>query len=207
MAEINFKEYSKQRDIAQKRIKRAIAKGYDIAYRVPTVQELRDDPSLDANQEFKRLTEFLEFGVSLSRERVYSTNPKAVRSRRYRRERVAREYAREDYPTKYLEYLKGLDTLGIDIPPSQLPAFFAYMDYRFGQGKKAESIYLFDQFADDFKEMITKGYRPDQILSDFKKFEADQLAIQEKADGMKGTDYERANKIWNAFKNKTEVDW
>ena len=198
----DFKEYTKQRDIAQKRIKRAMAKGIELNYYIPTVAELRAGSELNASAEMLKLNQFLKTGYSLSRERVYSETESAKRSRAYRRRKVAREFAREDYPTKYLEYLKGLDKLNIDIAPRELPAFFAYMDYRFSQGKKAEGIYLFDRFADDFLEMIRNGYKPEQILTDFKKFEADQLLLEEKAGNMSGMDYFKAGALWDAFKNK-----
>lgn len=202
---LDFKAYTKQRDIAQKRIKRAIAAGKDINYSVPTVKELRAMTPLNASAEMMKLNNFLKAGYSLSKERVYSQTKSAIRSRRYRREVVAREYAREDYPTKYLEYLKGLETLGIDIPPSKLPEFFNYMDYRFSQGKKGEKIYLFDVFAEDYVNFLQSGYSVETLLDDFKKYEADQARIAEKAGKMTGTSYIKANKLWDKFKKKRGV--
>lgn len=203
---LDFKAYTKQRDIAQKRIKRAIAAGKDIKYSVPTVKDLRDMSPLDASAEMMKLNNFLKSGYSLSKEKVYSQTESAIRSRRYRRQVVAREYAREDYPTKYLEYLKGLESLGIDIPPSKLPDFFNYMDYRFGQGKKSEKIYLFDIFAEDYIKFLQAGYSTETLLDDFKKFEAHQARIEEKAGEMTGTNYEKAIKIWNKYKTNKGVD-
>ena len=90
--------------------------------------------------------------------------------RRERRREHSRDYRRRkktyDYEPvkgkKYREYLKGVKTMGVDIPPSQLPAFFAYMDYRFAQGAGSKK-YVFDIFVDDFQEMLQKGYKPDQL--------------------------------------------
>ncbi len=176
---IDYKEYTKLRDIAQKRIKRGQAAGVAIDIHIPTVKELRQRGAEAGEIEFIRLTQFLESGFSLERrrepERPRMTEEqrrerKRQQSRRYRRQKVAREYAREDYPTKYLEYLKGLQTMHMDIPPSQLPGFFAYMDYRFSQGSKGEKKYVFDNFVDDFVKMLQKVYNPTHIFSSFLPF-------------------------------------
>lgn len=205
---IDYKEYTKLRDIAQKRIKRGQAAGVAIDIHIPTVKELRQRGAEAGEIEFIRLTQFLESGFSLARrreaERPRMTEEqrrecKRQQSRRYRRQKVAREYAREDYPTKYLEYLKGLQTMHMDIPPSQLPGFFAYMDYRFSQGSKGEKKYVFDNFVDDFVKMLQKGYNPNQIVSDFRKFEADQAMLEERAGNMTGMNYEKAQNLWDAF--------
>lgn len=205
---IDYKEYTKLRDIAQKRVKRGQAAGVAIDIHIPTVKELRQRGAEAGEIEFIRLTQFLESGFSLERrreaERPRMTEKqrrerKRQQSRRYRRQKVAREYAREDYPTKYLEYLKGLQTMHMDIPPSQLPGFFAYMDYRFSQGSKGEKKYVFDNFVDDFVKMLQKGYNSNQIVSDFLKFEADQALLEDRAGNMSGMNYEKAQNLWDAF--------
>ena len=86
----------------------------------------------------------------------------------------------------------------MDIPPSKLPAFFAYMDYRFAQGGGAKK-YVFDIFVDDFQKMLEKGYNPNQILGDFQKFEADQAALDDRAGNMSGMNYEKAIDLWDKF--------
>ena len=92
----------------------------------------------------------------------------------------------------------SIKKLGVDIPPSKLPAFFAYMDYRFAQGK-ASKKYVFDIFVDDFQKMLKKGYSSNQILTDFRNFEADQAMLADRAEGMQGTSYERAISLWDEF--------
>lgn len=206
---MDWKEYTKLRDIAQKRIKRGQAAGYGIEARIPTVKELRARGETAGQIELMRLQQFLQTGFSLERKRLESRpvmseaerrERKRQQSRDYRRRKVAREYAREDYPKKYVQYLKGLKTMRMDIAPSKLPAFFAYMDYRFAQGGKGEKKYVFDIFVDDFLEMLQKGYNPDQILEDFQKFEADQAEIEERAGDMSGTSYEKSQSVWDKFK-------
>lgn len=204
---IDFKEYTKLRDIAQKRIKRGQAAGLAIDVHIPTVKELRNYRDTAQEIELMRLQQFLETGFSLERRRQ-AEHPRMTpeerqerrrkQSRRYRRNKVAREYEKPEHPDAYRRYVKGLETLGVDIKPSDLPAFFAYMDYRFAQGKSSQK-YLFDIFVEDYMKMLTKGYSPGDIINDFEKFEADQALLSDDADNMLGTDYEQAIKKWDEF--------
>ena len=223
---IDYKEYTRLRDIAQKRIKRGQEAGYGIDVHIPTVKELRQRGEYAGEIELLRLQQFIKTGFSLERRRAASRprlteeerkERRREQSRQYRRRKVAREEAREEYPTKYLEYLKGIETLNrkireqykdnpakmkrnlIDIKPKDLPAFFAYMDYRFSQGSSRDKKYVFDIFLDDFQEILKKGYNPEQTLSDFKKFEADQLVLAERAGNMEGMNYERAAGLWEEY--------
>lgn len=207
MADFDYKEYTKQRDIAQKRIKRMQKAGVQIDVHIPTVKELRAG-SVDFREQMgKVLHEFVSTGVSLSRQREkerVSYSPEQLRERKrqqardYRRRKVAKEYERPAFPKKYQGYLKGLKTLGVDVPPSKLPAFFEYMDYRFAQGNVSKK-YVFDIFVDDYTKMLQKGYKPDQILSDFQKFEADQAALSDRAENMIGISAEKAIGLWDKF--------
>lgn len=208
---IDYKEYTKLRDIAQKRIKRAQAAGVHIDIRIPTVKELRHRGEDVGNIELMRLEQFIRTGFSLSRRSaasrpVYTAEEKRARknqqNRDYRRRKVAREYEREEFPYKYQSYLKGLKKLGVDIPPSKLPEFFAYMDFRFAQGKKKDKKYLFDIFTDDYLEMLQNGYRPSEILRDFEEFAADQGILEIKAGEMSGMNYDKAIGLWNSFIGK-----
>ena len=188
---MDYKEYTRMRDIAQKRIKRAQAAGVPLYIHVPTVKELKQRGEQAQDIEFTRLKQFLSTGFSLER-----------RSKSERRKRqVAKKYERPSYPKKYQGYVKGLKKLGVDIPPSKLPAFFAYMDYRFSQGA-AEKKYVFDIFVDDYQTMLQKGYNPSQIISDFEKFEADQAGLSSRADDMTGMNYKKAIGLWKSFKDK-----
>lgn len=205
---IDYKEYTKLRDIAQKRVKRGQAAGVGIDIHIPTVKELKQMGSGAGEIEMMRLQNFIETGFSLKKRRELEHPAMSVeqrrqrrreQSRRYRRTKVAKEYAREDYPTKYQEYLKGLETLHMDIPPSKLPGFFAYMDFRFSQGAKGEKKYVFDNFVDDYLKLLEKGYNPENIIADFEKFEADQAMIEERAGEMSGMNYEKAQELWDQF--------
>ena len=199
---IDFKEYSRQRDIAVKRLKRM---GIDA--HVPTVKELRANTGT-ASDAFRKLSEFLESGPSLSKKReaerkYYTPEQKAERRREYQRDYRRRKVAREQEhisgrTNKYSGYLKGIRKLGVDIKPSQLPSFFQYMDYRFAQGN-ASRKYVFDIFVDDFIELMQKGYKPDQIVSDYERFQADQLALTDRAGSMTGISVTDAIASWDRF--------
>lgn len=204
---MDYKEYTRMRDIAQKRIKRAQAAGVPLNVHVPTVKELKQRGEYARDIAYMQLEQFLSTGFSLERRREaerpnLTAEEKRERrreqSRDYRRRKVAKQYERPAYPKKYQGYLKGLKTIGVDIPPSKLPAFFAYMDYRFAQGGAAKK-YVFDIFVDDYQKMLQKGYNPNQILSDFSKFEADQAALSSRAGDMSGMSYEKAIGLWDKF--------
>lgn len=205
----DFKEYTKMRDIAQKRIKRAQEKGVALFVHVPTVKELRalGDERITENA-FRQLENYLSSGYSLSRqaaaERVTLTEEERILKRRkqqrdYRRRKVARALERPEFPNKYQSYLKGIARLGVDVPPSKLPAFFAYMDFRFSQGAKGEKKYVFDIFVEDFQKMLEKGFNPNQIKSDFEKFEADQAVLEARSGAITGMDYDKATQLWDRF--------
>ena len=206
---MDYKEYTRLRDIAQKRIKRAQAAGVPLNVHVPTVKELKQQGEYAQHIAYMQLEEFVSSGFSLERRREserpnFTAEEKRKRrreySRDYRRRRVAKEFGLQG--KRYEAYLKGLKTLGVDIPPSKLASFFKYMDYRFGQGGRGEKKYVFDIFVEDYIELLQKGYNPNQILSDFRQFEADQLELERRAGDMSGMSYEKAIGLWDAFINR-----
>lgn len=212
MSDFDYKEYTKQRDIAQKRIKRMQAAGIMIDVHIPTVKELRAG-TIDYREQMKNvLTDFVLKGTSLKRrreeeeKRIYSEEElrekqeARKKGRRYRRQKVAKEYERPAYPKKYQSYLKGIEQLGVDIPPSKLPEFFKYMDYRFAQGNVSKK-YVFDIFVDDFVTMLKKGFKADQIVSDFEKFEANQAGVVDRKKKMRGMSLKKALKLWDEHIN------
>lgn len=229
----DYKEYTRLRDIAQKRIKRGQAAGYGINIHIPTVKELRQRGEGAGEIELLRLQQFIKTGFSLERRRA-ARRPslteeerrerKREQSRQYRRRKVAREQAREEYPTKYLEYLKGIETLNrairekfknkpeklkknlIDIKPKDLPAFFAYMDLRFSQGSYKDKKYVFDIFIEDYQQILKKGYNPEQTLADFKKFEADQLLLAAQVGNMEGMTYQKSIELWDRYIESLEEE-
>ena len=203
---VDFKEYSRLRDIAVKRVKRLAESGVIAGYEFPTVKEVRGMSEQEQSRRFSALSGFLESGPSLSKKRERRTKAskeERAKNRReyqrdYRRRKVAQQYEKPGNPKKYQSYLKGLKTMGLNLKPSQLPSFFAYMDYRFSQGNFAKQ-YVFDQFATNYLELLAEGYKPAQILADYQQFESDQLGISAKADEMEGRSSEEVLKAWRKF--------
>lgn len=203
-----FSEYTRLRDIVVKRLKRRGVTDFH----VPTVKEIKLSGNAKAIEielahQTGQLQSFI-YKTDIIREEKKARKPKfspeQKKARRreyekqYRRRKVAKEYERPEFPNKYQGYLKGLRTMGVDIPPSKLPSFFKYMDYRLAQGNTAKK-YVFDIFVDDYQKMLQKGYSPDQILADFQKFEADMLALQERFGVMRGMSVEQAIVLWDKF--------
>ena len=203
---IDYKEYSRQRDIAQKRIKRMQEAGYKIKVHIPTVKELRADPGR-ASTEFSNLSKFLSGSNSLSakREANRPKTPEAKREARREYERMRRrvkvtEAFQQEVGTKtdYKRFIKGIKKLGFDFKPSQLPAFYKYMEYRFAQGTSSYK-YAFATFVEEYDAMLRKGYKPEHIIDDYQQFVADQEATKRKSRRMKGTDNKTAKKYWSQF--------
>ena len=201
---IDFKEYSRLRDIAVKRVKRLQASGQKIDEFFPTVKYVRGQTDFEQNRLFSALSGFLEGGLSLSRQkqRTKKTEEQRKKEKReyqrdYRRMKVAREHEKPGKKS-YQSYVKGLKTLGVSLKPSQLPGFFQYMDYRFSQGTVSLK-YAFDTFKDDFLTLLMKGYNPDQIISDFEKFMGDQADLEARAAIMEGKDSAAAKDMWDKF--------
>ena len=202
----DYSEYTKARDIAQKRLKRMEASGIRVDYKIPTVKEIKAGKANLADS-FRMVNSFLSSSMNLSsmREssRIHYTPEEAAEKkrqyqRRYRRQRVAREHERAAYPKKYQGYTKALETLGIDLKPSQLPGFYEYMDYRLSQGNTAGK-YVFDIFAKEYVQLLQKGYKPGQIIADYQQFMADQYAISGRADAMQGWTVQEFNDSWAQF--------
>ena len=200
----DYSEYTKQRDIAQKRIKRLEAAGVKVDYKVPTVKEIKAGKA-NLAESFRQLQQFLGSEMNLharqEAKRIHYSREEAAErkrqyQRRYRRQRVAKEYERIEHPKKYQGYTKALETLGIDLKPSQLPGFFQYMDYRFAQGNTAGK-YLFDIFAKEYVQLLQKGYKPNQIIKDYEQFMSDQYQLMDRADEMYGWSAEEFMETWD----------
>lgn len=204
---MDYKEYSRQRDIAVKRLKRLSAKGQDLGINVPTVKQLRTMPADQSAKMMSALTNFLQTGASLrkqqeSRRVHYSREEQSARrneyQRKYRRRRKAREYERPEYPHKYEGYVKALETLNVDIKPSQLPSFFAYLDMRFDQGEIGKE-YVIDIFVSDYVKLMKKGYKSEDIIPDFEKFVSDQIDLSGRESEMKGYSLGDFLDLWDEF--------
>ena len=200
----DFKEYSRKRDIAVKRLKRLGVEAH-----VPTVKEIKSG-KYDIETSFTNLTNFLETGRSRSKIRAearLSVSPEKRREQRNERQRLYRRFKKaEEFryseagseTGNYRSILKGANTLGFNMPPSEVPAFLAYMDYRFSQGTGAFA-YAFSTFIDEYQELKRKGYSPDQMIGDYEQFVADQGEIRSRYNGMTGMTEEDVKTSWEHF--------
>ena len=205
---IDFKEYTRRRDIAQKRIKRLQQAGVPLEVHIPTVKEIRSSTdSSYAERMYTALTEFISSGMSLARRREKAreeASPEVQRrrekEREYRRKKIAKEYDAGKKSNTYQGYLKGLKKLGVDIPPAKLPYFFKYMDYRFAQGNTSKK-YVFDIFVDDYQTMLKKGYSPAKIVDDFDLFLSNQMELEGRKKKMTGYSItaKKAISLWDQY--------
>ena len=202
----DFKEYTRQRDIAVKRLKRMGVEAH-----IPTVKELKSGV-FDVQTAFTNLFTFVESGISLSRIKAKEReliSPEEIRSKRNEQARLRRRIkkAEEFRETSgkesgnYRAFLKGAKRLGVDIKPSEVPAFLAYMDYRFSQGAGAFA-YAFASFIEDYEELKQKGYSPSQMIGDYERFIADQAGIRDRYNAMEGVSSDSVIESWNRFMNR-----
>lgn len=133
MASIDFKEYTRIRDIVQKRIKRAVKAGLAPMVHVPTVKEIRAG-LVSPSEAMRELTSYYSGGSQVKTIRQtglvpsfksFPTLPEAPavskeqkkqkareRQRDYRRRRKVRETAiTPEKGKKYESYLKALETV------------------------------------------------------------------------------------------------
>ena len=133
MAKIDFKEYTKIRDIVQKRIKRAVAAGLAPMVHVPTVKEIKAglaDPGeamralkgyyssgsqVKAIRQTGIVPEFKKFPEMPPQPKIsdeLSKEKKRKQQRDYRRRKKVRELAlTPEKVKKYESYLKALETV------------------------------------------------------------------------------------------------
>lgn len=198
MPKQDFKEYTRLRNIAVKRLKRLAEKepSYSNIY-IPKVADLKGESPETIARAIKNLETYIAKGASLSRKRESARQgitPGMLRAR----QRVAREYERGEGGKTYQGYMKGIAKLGINIPPSQVPSFIKYMDYRLAQGKSAFK-YAFATIAEDFERIMNRKYSPDDIISDFESFTRDYQRTQKKAQRMEGWTSQKFKNAWDRY--------
>lgn len=198
MPKQDFKEYTRLRDIARKRLKRLAEKDPSFAnIHIPTVAELKGQSPETIAKAIKNLETYIAKGASLSRRREQARKgitPGMLRAR----QRVAREYERGEGGKTYQGYMKGIAKLGINIQPSKVPSFIKYMDYRLAQGKSAFK-YAFATIAEDFERIMNRKYKPDDIISDFESFTRDYQRTQKKAQKMEGWTSQKFKNAWDRY--------
>lgn len=221
MARMDFKEYSRIRDIVVKRNKRAVAAGLAAPVHFPTVKEIRTG-FVDAGQALRAVQGFYSGGSTVKAirqtklvpqmptfpvmpaERKLSSDEKKERKRAadraYRQRKKIRDVALNPAKArKYEGYLKALNTvvrtwkragmdIGIDpatMSPKQVQAYVEYIEYRFSQAD-FKMQYVIDEFIQDFSALMNRGYNFGQLTSDFDKFLANRMEVENRSDAMEG---------------------
>lgn len=211
----NYKEYTRLRDIAQKRIGRISEAGLAPRIHIPTVKELKA-LGVSAAEATKRLTEFVSAGttkkefarktVSERSSVIASTQNAIKKEKRKAQERAASRAYRERLRNLTKEQkaeLKGAKKLGIKIPPRYAEAYSEYMKIRYEMDKdtfKYTKLYATEEFSSMVKK---KGYDAQQIAQDFKRYLADRQDLEASAANMKGYTQNQSVDIVMNFMN----DW
>lgn len=194
----NYKEYTRLRDIAQKRIGRISEAGLAPRIHIPTVKELKAQ-GVSAAEATRRLTEFVSAGTTkrefskataMERSAVIASTQKAIKAeKRKAQERAASRAYRERLRNLTKEQkaeLKGAKKLGIKIPPRYAEAYSEYMKIRYEMDKdtfKYTKLYATEEFASMIQK---KGYDPNQIAKDFQQYLNDRNQLEQSASQMKG---------------------
>ena len=214
---MDYKEYSRLRDIAHKRIGRL---GLDV--HIPTVKEVRSAGNL--SQAAADLKKFLESGTTkkefkaqpkqvaningrlvigsladLKKERRKAQQREASRRYREKKKRIAEKDSKSGF-------LKGAETLGLHLRGNEeKEAFVDYMNMRFSQGLNKQR-YNMMYFVEDFIKLKSQGYTPNQIFNDFNQFLADRAETVQRYTDMKGTDALTVNDMLSLFINRDDPD-
>ena len=214
-------EYSRLRSIARKRIERLSEAGFAPNIHIPTVKELKAQGG-SMERATASLRSFLSSGQTVTKARVdqavnggfefkfqkqdfekRTRKPltDAQKERRRERERQNRMMAGAwGQGEKALKFAKALKTLGVSVPPKQLPAFADYIEQRFAQGTNLGRMYKMRDFVEDFMTLTKKkGYNAGAIMKDFNQYAADQATLRESAKNMSGMSADRVQGLWDNF--------
>ena len=195
---MDYKEYSRLRSIARKRIERAAAAGAGEYIRIPTVKEIKQMGHPE--QYLRAVKDFLQDpGSTLTAARATKEqipkielplSPEEKRKRRNEQKRrskakraVEKAAKNEKEARKQVGYLRALETVtkkwkkaGIDVSdilgilsPARAKSFVNYMEYRFIQGD-FNAQYVIDTFVRDFGMLTEYGYNTNDIKRDFDIF-------------------------------------
>lgn len=194
----NYKEYTRLRDIAQKRIGRISEAGLAPRIHIPTVKELKAQ-GVSAVEALKRITEFVSAPTTktafkkqtpIERASIISTSQNAIKSEKRRAQKRAanREYRKriKSLTPEEKSELKGAKTLGIKIPPRYAKAYEEYMKVRYEMDKdtfKYTKLYATEEFA---SVIAKKDYDPNKLADDFRQYLNDRRSLEDSAGKMTG---------------------
>ena len=210
-------EYTRLRDIAQKRLGRLICEGLSPAgLAFPKLREMKTEA--ERFQALAEVQEFLASGTKLREIResgkVVDITPAGIvvddpvkiarnarqraRNARQRERRRERREALRPLSKQQRSMIKGARALGVTIRTPDIPAFIAYMEYRFSQYSDSR-FYLMADYVEDFQKLRKKN-SADSIVSDFARFKADYDQLHNPVDAPGYSAFE-FQKMWNEFIN------
>ena len=211
----NYKEYTRLRDIAQKRIGRISEAGLAPRIHIPTVKELKAQ-GVSPAEATKRLTEFVSAGTTkrefakktvTERSSVIASTQNAIKKeKRKAQEREASRKYRERLRNLTKEQrveLKGakklLGRIGVPITPKYIEAYTEYMKIRYEMDKdtfKYTKLYASEEFASVIKK---EKYDANQLAEDFKKYLSDRDILEEESNKMKGLTQSQSEGLLKSF--------
>ena len=201
-------EYTRLRDIAQKRLGRLEAAGLAMpGLSFPKFRELKTEA--ERAMALIELRQFVEAPTQVKQVRptgkIVAKTPVGIvvvdpqrlaRNERRRQQRAARKEALAPLTKNQRGWIKGAHTLGINIRTEDIPAFISYMEYRFSQYSD-EQFYVMDDYVKDFRRLRKKN-SANSIVSDFARFKADYEQLHEpvSAQGYSASEFQS---MWDAF--------
>lgn len=203
-------EYTRLRDIAQKRLGRLEAQGLAVpGLAFPKLRELKTESekaaALRAVREFvqapTKVKEVRQAGqrVMPTAKGIRAVDPvREARRQRQRAQRARRREVLEGLTQNQRGLLKAARTLGMTINTENIPAFLEYMEYRFSQYSDSQ-YYLIDQYVSDFKAL--KKAKKENVINDFARFRADREALMEPV-GAEGYTAAQVQLMWNEYINQ-----
>lgn len=201
-------EYTRLRDIAQKRLGRLEAAGLAMpGLSFPKLRDLKTDT--ERSRALNELRQFVQAPTQVKQVRptgnivaktsagiVVGDPQKIARNERRRQQRAARKEALSALTKQQRSMIKGAKSLGIRIATKDISAFISYMEYRFSQYSDSR-FYMFADYAEDFGR-VKKSHGADQIADDFARFRAEYEQLHEPVDATGYSAAELQN-MWNSF--------
>jgi len=201
-------EYTRLRDIAQKRLGRLEAAGLAMpGLSFPKLRELKTEA--EKAMALIELRQFVQAPTQVKQVRptgnivaktpagIVVDDPKRIaRNEKRRQQRAARKETLAALTKQQRSMIKGAKKLGITILTKDIPAFIAYMEYRFSQYSDSR-FYLFSDYTENF-EAGKKKHGADSILSDFIRFKEDYQLLYEPVSAT-GYSASELQHIWDVF--------
>ena len=184
-----YGEYSRARDIAQKRLERLNTAGYvagDISF--PTVKQLKESgispgTALRAVEDFLNApTKLIDFRKQPKEKLSFRQTASGVqvgeRERQMKRARDARYRERVRQLTKDdKRFMKAARRLGLNITPSTAKAFTEYVKYRHAQGIGSVKYWMANIVEDYMEATQNKPKTGEAVLADYQRFLADRADL------------------------------